>query len=77
MFIFALIATILYGALPVFRGYIAGKGTTALVSKYQTVRYDDGLKYSIIYLIIGILHVISYFFLLLFYALLFVDYFHY
>ena len=62
MFIFALIATILYGALPVFRGYIAGKGTTALDSKYQTVRYDDGLKYSIIYLIIGILHVISYFF---------------
>ena len=62
MSIFSLIATILYGVFPTFKGYIAGRGTNALNSKYQTVRYDDGLKYSIIYLILGILHVISYFF---------------
>ena len=69
-FIFGLLAAIIYGAFPVFRGYIAGKGTNALVSKYQTIRYDDGLKYSIIYLIIGTLHVFSYFsFFYLFYSL--------
>ena len=70
MSIFSLIATILYGVFPTFRGYIAGRGTNALNSKYQTVRYDDGLKYSIIYLIVGILHVVSYFFYFhLFYSL--------
>ena len=62
IFIFSILATILYGVFPVLRGYYMGKGTDALTSNYQTVRYDDGLKFSIIYLIIGILHIISYFF---------------
>ena len=61
-FIFGILVTAIYGALPVLRGYYMGKGTNALNSIYQTVRYNDGLKYSIIYLIVGILHVISYFF---------------
>ena len=59
---FALLSTTLYGVFPVFRGYYMGKGTNALNSSYQTVIYDDGLKYSIIFLIMGVLHVISYFF---------------
>jgi ABC-type multidrug transport system fused ATPase/permease subunit len=61
-FISGLIATIIYGAIPIVRGFFSGKSTVALNSDFQTVRYDDGMKYAIIFLIIGILHVISYFF---------------
>ena len=68
LFIFCVLVTILYGALPVLRGYFMGKGTNALNSIYQTVRYDDGLKFSIIFLIMGILHITAYGF---FYVLLY------
>ena len=61
-FIFSLIVTIIYGAIPIFRGFFSGKSTVAMNSDFQTVRYDDGIKYAIIYLIIGILHVITCFF---------------
>ena len=60
-FIFALISSIIYGVFPILKGYFLGKGITAITSKYQAIRYDDGLKFSIIYLIIGILYVIGYF----------------
>ena len=58
--IFGFLFTIIYGALPVAKGYFSGEGTVAISSDYETIRYDDGLKYSIIYLIVGVLHVLAY-----------------
>ena len=57
--IFSVLFTIAYGALPVIRAFFSGKGTVALTSDYETVRYDEGLKYSIIFLIVGTLHALS------------------
>ena len=59
-FIFGILVTILYGVFPVLRGYFMGKGINALNSKYQTVIYDDGLKFAIIYLIMGIFNAASF-----------------
>ena len=42
-------ATIL-GCLSPVNGFIMAKAINALNSKYQTIRYDDGLKYSFIFL---------------------------
>ena len=64
----ALLFTIAYGALAVIKGYFMGKAINAMNSENQTVRYDDGLKFSIIFLIVGILYIICYFF---FYYLLY------
>ena len=61
LFISSLLATIIHGSFPSIKGLITGYGTNALDSMYQTVRYDDGLKYSIIYLIIGCLNATSFF----------------
>ena len=72
-FIFGVIATTLYGVFPVLRGYFMGKGINAITSIYHTVRYDDGLKFSIIYLIVGILFIISYFFFFLLLYFLGID----
>ena len=60
-FIFALISSIIYGAFPILKGYFLGKAIISITSKYQVIRYDDGLKFALIYLIIGILYVIGYF----------------
>ena len=43
------------GALSPVNGYIMSKGINALNSNYQTVRFDDGLKYSFIFLAIAFL----------------------
>ena len=61
LFISSLLATIIHGSFPSIKGLITGYGTNALDSMYQTVRYDDGLKYSIMYLIIGCLNATSFF----------------
>ena len=60
-FIFALISSILYGVFPILKGYFLGKAITSITSKYQVIRYDDGLKFALMYLITGILYVIGYF----------------
>ena len=54
-FIFAVLAAIAFGVLPPFNGYIKGKCTKALNSKYESKRYDDSLKYAIIYIILVVI----------------------
>ena len=51
-FIFSLITVALEGVFPPIAGFYLGKTTNAINSKYETIRYDDGLKFSGIYLII-------------------------
>ena len=46
-----------------------GKAINAMNSENQTVRYDDGLKFSIIFLIVGILYIICYFFSIIYYTI--------
>ena len=60
-FILGILFTILVGVLPIIKGYFSGKGTVALTSNLQTVRYDNGMKYAIIFLIVGIVYVIIYY----------------
>jgi ABC-type multidrug transport system fused ATPase/permease subunit len=60
-FIFALLSTLIYGIIIPFNGYIKGHGLQALSSKYTTIRYDNGLKYSLIFLLIGCFKIIVYF----------------
>ena len=54
----ALLASIAYGVLPPFVGFIKGECIKALNSNYKTKRYDDSRKYSIIYLILAFLDTI-------------------
>ena len=51
--IFALITLIIFGIFPPFKGLYQGEAINAINSQYETIRYDDGLKYSVIYLIVG------------------------
>ena len=51
-FIFACLAALAFGVFPIFNGFIKGKCTKALNSNYQTLRYDDSLKYAIILIIL-------------------------
>ena len=51
-FIFGTLAAIAFGVLPPFNGYFKGKCTKSLNSIYETKRYDDSLKYSIIYIVL-------------------------
>ena len=60
-FIFALLSTLIYGIIIPFNGYIKGHGLQALSSKYTTIRYDNGLKYSLIFLLIECFKIIVYF----------------
>ena len=53
-FILGLISLIIYGILPPVSGLYLGNVINSLNSRYQTIRYDDGLKFSIIYLIIKV-----------------------
>ena len=53
--LFGCFSALLLGVEHAFDGYIKGRGSNSLNSKYQTVRYDDGLKYAIIYLILAII----------------------
>jgi ATP-binding cassette subfamily B (MDR/TAP) protein 1 len=53
-FILATLTAIAFGVFPSFNGYIKGKCTKSLNSSYETKRYDDSRKYSIIYIILVI-----------------------
>ena len=53
-FILGLISLIIYGIFPPVSGLYLGNVINSLNSRYQTIRYDDGLKFSIIYLIIKV-----------------------
>ena len=61
-FILSLIAAIALGVLSPFQGFIIGKCINAVNSKYETIRYDKGLKYPLIYLILAFSESIVYFF---------------
>ena len=61
-FILSIIAIIALGVFPPFQGLIVGKSINGLNSNYQTVRYDEALKYSVIYLIVSFAESIVYFF---------------
>ena len=51
-FIVFVITAALVGAFTPIAGFFLGKATRAINSKYETKRYDDGMKYSIVYTII-------------------------
>ena len=51
-FIVFVITAALVGAFTPIAGFFLGKTTRAINSKYETKRYDDGMKYSIVYTII-------------------------
>ena len=48
--ILACLGACILGCLSPVNGYIMAKAINALNSRYQTVRYDDGLKYAFIFL---------------------------
>ena len=48
--ILACIGAVILGCLSPINGYIMAKAINAINSSYQTVRYDDGLKYALIFL---------------------------
>ena len=50
--ILAFLSAIVFGVIPCFNGFIKGECTKSLNSIYETKRYDDSLKYAIIYIII-------------------------
>ena len=51
----ACLGAIILGCLSPINGLIIAKAINALNSKYQTVRYDDGLKYAFIFLATSVL----------------------
>ena len=51
-----IIGGILFAFSASFIGYFMGKGITGLNSKYQTIRYDNSLKYGIMFLIVSIIN---------------------
>ena len=53
-FIIGCISAIIYGVSFPFTGYILGKCINSVNSIYQTIRYDDTVKYSLIYLAISL-----------------------
>ena len=61
-FILGVISLIIIGVFPPLSGFFRGKIITSLNSKYETKRYDDGLKFSVIFLIIEFLEALFSFF---------------
>ena len=51
--IFAIIGAGLVGCSQPFNGLIMAKAMIGLTSKYQTIRYDEGLKYGITFLLLA------------------------
>ena len=47
-FVLSFISLIILGVIPPLSGFYTGKIINSLNSKYETIRYDDGLKFSII-----------------------------
>ena len=60
--ILGIIAIIGLGVFDAYSGLFIGDSINGLNSNYQTVRYDDALKYSVIYLIISFANSVVYFF---------------
>ena len=54
-FVFAIFAAALLGAIQPVNGLVMGFAMNGLNSMYQTVRYDEGLKYGIIMLVMAFL----------------------
>ena len=52
---------LLTGVLWPITSYFMAKNNAALISKYETVRYDDGLKYCFVYLAFSILQLFQFF----------------
>ena len=57
-FVLSFISLIILGVIPPLSGFYTGKIINSLNSKYETIRYDDGLKFSIIKFVINILEAI-------------------
>ena len=53
-FIIGCISAVIYGVSFPFTGYIMGKCINSVNSIYQTIRYDNTVKYSLIYLAISL-----------------------
>lgn len=53
--IFACLGAVIYGITIPFIGLYMAKTIIALNSRYETIRYDDGLKYSFIFLALAFL----------------------
>ena len=53
-FILPIVLNFALGAFPPLKGYIIGKCINAVSSEYETKRYDDGLKFSLIFFGIGL-----------------------
>jgi len=47
-FVLSFISLIILGVIPPLSGFYTGKVINSLNSKYETIRYDDGLKFSTI-----------------------------
>ena len=52
-FIFAIIGSALCGNVQPVNGLYMAKAMIALNSKYQTIRFDDGLKYGLVFLLLA------------------------
>ena len=59
LFLACLGALIVGGLIPVI-GFFSAKTIIALNSRYQTIRYDDGLKYSLVFLAFAVIVGIAY-----------------
>ena len=59
--ILACLSATLLGVCQPFKGYINGKATKGMNSIYQTIRYDNSLKYGWIYLLLVFIESIIYF----------------
>ena len=57
----ACLGSLIVGLITPVLGFMMSKTIIALNSKYQTIRYDDGLKYSFIFLALAVLIGIGYF----------------
>ena len=57
-FIIAFLSAIGLGVLSPFKGFIIGSCINAVNSELETIRFDDGLKFSLIFLGLGILETI-------------------
>ena len=53
--ILSCLGSCILGCLSPLNGFMMAKATNALNSRFQTVRYDDGLKYAFIFLAVAIL----------------------
>ena len=60
----AICSPFVLGCITPIKGYIMAKGINGLNSKYEIVRYNDGLKYGLIFLLIAIIECMSHCFMM-------------